>query len=146
MLPFFLCNPAANNCDPGDMGDPLNGEFGGNVILRPRVLVKSESSADVDYYRGVLGLRGAFGDGWKWDVHGQHSRSDARYTQDVIYQDAIASQTLRTRSCVGTVTAIRGAECIDIDFTDPRQLRGDVQIGRAHVELQSLMRISSDVC
>src|SRR5690606_4652945 len=53
------------------------------------------------------------------------SRSDASYTQDVIYQDALASQTLRTRSCAGTVTAIRGVECIDIDFTDPRVLRGD---------------------
>ncbi len=126
MLPFFLCNPAANNCDPGDMGDPFNAEFGGNIILRPRVLVKSESAADVDYYRGVLGLRGEFGGGWKWDVHGQHSRSDASYTQDVIYQDALVSQTLRTRSCVGTTTAIRGVPCIDIDFTDPRVLRGDL--------------------
>jgi len=126
MLPFFLCNPAANNCDPFDMGDPFNGEFGGNLILRPQVLVKSESRADVDYYRGVLGLRGTFGSGWKWDIHGQHSRSDARYTQDVIYQDALASQTLRTRSCTGTVTAVRGAECTDIDFTDPRVLRGDL--------------------
>ncbi|WP_168454144.1 TonB-dependent receptor plug domain-containing protein [Sphingopyxis microcysteis] len=124
MLPFFLCNPAANNCDPGDMGDPFNAEFGGNIILRPQILVRSESSADVDYYRGVFGLRGTFG-GWKWDVHGQHSRSDASYTQDVIYQDALASQTLRTRSCAGTTTAIRGAPCIDIDFTDPRVLRGD---------------------
>ncbi|WP_168707773.1 TonB-dependent receptor [Sphingopyxis sp. PAMC25046] len=125
MLPFFLCDPTQYNCDPGDLGDPLNGEFGGNLILRPRVLVKSESRADVDYYRGVLGLRGDFGAGWKWDVHGQHSRSDASYTQDVIYRDALASQTLRTRSCAGTVTAIRGAECIDIDFTDPRVLRGN---------------------
>jgi iron complex outermembrane receptor protein len=126
MLPFFLCNPAANNCDPGDMGDPLNAEFGGNIILRPRVLVKSESRADVDYYRGVLGLRGQIGAGWKWDVSGQHSRSDASYAQDVIYQDALASQTLRTRSCVGQVTAVRGVPCIDIDFTDPRVLRGDL--------------------
>ncbi|MBK6412582.1 TonB-dependent receptor [Sphingopyxis sp.] len=126
MLPFFLCNPAANNCDPFDMGDPFNGEFGGNIILRPRVLVKTESQADIDYYRGVLGLRGELGGGWKWDVHGQHSRSDASYTQDVLYQDALASQTLRTRSCVGTVTAIRGVPCIDIDFTDPRVLRGDL--------------------
>jgi iron complex outermembrane receptor protein len=125
MLPFFLCDPAQYNCDPGDLGDPLNGEFGGNLILRPRVLVKSESSAGVDYYRGVAGLRGQFGGDWTWDVHGQHSRSDARYTQDVIYQDAIASQSLRTRSCAGTATAIRGVPCIDIDFTDPRVLRGD---------------------
>lgn len=125
MLPFFLCDPTAYNCDPNDVGDPLNAEFGGNLILRPRVLVKSESQADVDYYRGVLGLRGEIGGDWKWDVHGQHSRSDASYTQDIIYQDAIASQTLRTRSCAGTTTAIRGVPCIDIDFTDPRVLRGD---------------------
>lgn len=125
MLPFFLCDPTQFNCDPNDLGDPLNAEFGGNLILRPRVLVKSESEADVDYYRGVLGLRGEIGGGWKWDVSGQHSRSDASYTQDVIYQDAIASQTLRTRSCVGTSTAIRDVPCIDIDFTDPRVLGGD---------------------
>lgn len=125
MLPFFLCDPTAFNCDPGDLGDPLNGEFVGNLILRPRVLVKSQSEADVDYYRGVLGLRGTIGAAWKWDVYGQHSRSDARYAQDIIYRDALASQTLRTRSCAGTVTAIRGVPCIDVDFTDPRVLRGD---------------------
>lgn len=124
-LPLFLCDPTQFNCDPNDLGDPLNAEFGGNLILRPRVLVKSESEADVDYYRGVFGLRGEIGGGWKWDVSGQHSRSDASYTQDVIYQDAIASQTLRTRSCVGTSTAIRDVPCIDIDFTDPRVLSGD---------------------
>lgn len=125
MLPFFLCDPTAYNCDPNDMGDPFNAEFGGNLILRPQIVVKSESSTDVDYYRGVLGLRGEIAGGWKWDVSGQHSRSDASYTQDVIYQDALASQTLRTRSCAGTTTAIRGVPCIDIDFTDPRVLRGD---------------------
>lgn len=125
MLPAFLCDPTAFNCSPGDLGDPLNAEFGGNLILRPRVLVKSQNEADVDYYRGVLGLRGTIGATWKWDVSGQHSRSDASYTQDIIYRDALASQTLRTRSCAGTVTAIRGVPCIDVDFTDPRVLRGD---------------------
>src|SRR3546814_11084265 len=102
------------------MGDPLNAEFGGNLILRPRVLVKSQAQADVDYYRGVLGLRGELGGGWKWDVHGQHSRSDASYKQDVIYQDAIASQTLRTPSCAGPNTAPRGPHGIDTNSTDPR--------------------------
>ena len=94
------------------------------MCIRDRV--KTESQADIDYYPGVLGPRRELGGGWKWDVHGQHSRSDASYTQDVLYQDALASQTLRTRSCVGTVTAIRGVPCIDIDFTDPRVLRGDL--------------------
>lgn len=128
ILPLFFCDPSVDNCDPGDAGDPFNAEFGGNFLLRPLVLTKSDFSTDVDYYRGVLGLRGDFGDalpGWSWDIYGQYSRSDADYTQDVIFQDSLDSQSFRTRSCVGLTTRINGLPCIDIDFTDPRVLRGD---------------------
>ncbi|ALJ12818.1 TonB-dependent receptor domain-containing protein [Sphingopyxis macrogoltabida] len=136
LVPFF-CAPAPNgpgnrlqgdNCDFGDAGDPFNSEFGGNFLLRPLVLAKSDFSTDVDYYRGVLGFRGDFGgflQGWNWDIYGQYSRSDADYTQDVIFQDSLDSQSWRTRSCVGLTTRINGLPCIDIDFTDPRVLRGD---------------------
>lgn len=124
MLPFFLCDPTRYHCDPMGMGDPFNAEFGGNFILQPRITVPAQTRTDVDYHRGVLGLRGTLG-GWKWDVYGQHSRSDARYTQDVVYQDALDSQSFRTRSCAGTVTSVRGVPCIDIDFTDPRVLSGE---------------------
>lgn len=127
-LPFFFCDPSIDNCSPFDAGDPFNAEFTGNFLLRPLILAESDFSTDVDYYRGVLGFQGDFGgtlSGWTWDIYGQHSRSEASYTQDVIFQDALDSQSFRTRSCVGQTTRINGTPCIDIDFTDPRVLRGD---------------------
>lgn len=127
-LPGYFCDDTVFNCAVGDAGDPINSAFSGNFLLRPVMLVKSDFGTDVDYYRGVLGLRGDFGgflSGWNWDVYGQYSRSDASYTQDVIYDDALYTQELRTRSCAGLVTPVRGVPCIDIDFTDPRVLAGD---------------------
>ncbi|ALH80293.1 TonB-dependent receptor plug domain-containing protein [Sphingopyxis macrogoltabida] len=127
-LPLLFCDPSVDNCDPFDAGDPFNSEFTGAFLLRPLVLAKSDFSTDVDYYRGVLGFRGDFGgflSGWNWDVYSQYSKSDASYTQDVIFQDSLDSQSFRTRSCVGQQTRVRGVDCIDIDFTDPRVLRGD---------------------
>jgi iron complex outermembrane receptor protein len=127
-LPILFCDPSVDNCSPGDAGDPFNSEFTGAFLLRPLILAKSDFSTDVDYYRGVLGFRGDFGgflSGWNWDIYSQYSKSDASYTQDVIYQDSLDSQSFRTRSCVGQQTAVRGVNCIDIDFTDPRVLRGD---------------------
>jgi len=119
---------AAFNCNGADAGDPFNNEFAGNFLLRPLILVDSDSDTNIDYYRGVAGLRGEFGgflSGWNWDIYGQYSRSDATYTQDVILADAINTQDFRTRSCVGLVTAVTGTPCIDIDFTDPRVLAGN---------------------
>lgn len=127
-LPFFFCAPSDFNCSPFDAGDPFNNEFGGNFLLRPLVLTDSDFSTNVDYYRGVVGARGDFGDflsGWNWDVYGQYSKSDASYTQDVILADALFTQDFRTASCVGLFTPVTNTPCIDIDFTDPRVLRGD---------------------
>jgi iron complex outermembrane recepter protein len=96
--------------------------------LRPLVLTKSDFATDIDYFRGVIGARGEFGGalkGWNWDIHGQYSRSDGSYTQDVIFEDSRFTQDFRTGSCVGRTTTIRGVPCIDIDWTDPRVLRGD---------------------
>jgi iron complex outermembrane recepter protein len=127
-FPGAFCTTADFNCVVGDAGDPFNNEFGGNFLLRPLMLTKSDFSTDVDYYRGVVGARGDFGgglSGWNWDIYGQYSRSDANYTQDIIFADSLFTQDFRTRSCVGRVTPVRGVPCIDIDFTDPRVLRGD---------------------
>ena len=110
-------------------GDPMNTEFQGDVILIPLVITDHfDSSTDVDYYRGVLGAKGDFGsgflNGWYWDAYFQHSRSEGEYTQDIIFQDSVDTQELRVESCVGTVTAVRGVPCMDVDFTDPRVLAG----------------------
>jgi iron complex outermembrane recepter protein len=106
-------------------GDPLNKEFGGAVLLQPIVQSdRADFATDVDYYRGVLGARGDLGS-WNWNTHVQYSRSDGSYTSDVLFADSLAKQELRTKLCAGTTTAVRGVPCIDIDFTDPRVLRGD---------------------
>ena len=101
---------------------------GGQFLLRPLVLTGADSGTDIDYYRGVVGARGEFGGfakGWYWDTHVQYSRSEGDYIQDVTLADSVFTQDFRTRSCVGLVTPVTGKPCIDIDWTDPRVLRGD---------------------
>src|SRR3546814_13586178 len=66
MLPFFLCDPTALNSDPPDLGHPPKAEFGGNLLLRPPVLVQSQAHAAIDYYRGLLGLTAQLGGGGDW--------------------------------------------------------------------------------
>lgn len=121
------------NCDPTSTGDPLNDGFVGNYFLLPIVPVKTFINTKVDYYRGVGGLQadldGVFGQalsGWKFDSYVQYSRSDGDYTNHRILLDAVRTQEFRSRRCLpGQVTAIGGVPCIDIDFSDPRVLRGD---------------------
>ncbi|MET0588447.1 MAG: TonB-dependent receptor [Novosphingobium sp.] len=127
MLPFVLgLSPV-----PGQ-GDPLNQEFSGEVLLQPIIATgRADFDTKVDYYRGVAGGRGDFGENgflstWTWDAYVQYSRSDGTYTSDVLYQDSLSPQNLRTGLCAGTVTAVRGAPCMDLDFTDPRVLRGEL--------------------
>jgi iron complex outermembrane recepter protein len=123
-LPAFFCDPSPGgdfNCRTTDAGDPFNSEIQGNFLLQPLALTESDSGTNIDYYRGVLGARGDFGDslaGWYWDIHGQYSRSEGDYFQDVIFADSIYTQAFRTRSCVGLVTPVRGVPCIDLDFTN----------------------------
>jgi iron complex outermembrane receptor protein len=128
-LPAFFCDPAVDfNCQTTDIGDPFNNEFSGQFLLFPLVEYEADSGTDIDYYRGVFGARGEFGgfaSGFSWDVHGQYSRSNGDYFQDVALSDSVNTASFRTRSCVGLVTPVTGKPCIDLDFTDPRFLRGD---------------------
>lgn len=124
-LPYYFCAPTDFNCSPFDAGDPFNNEFEGNFLLRPLVAVDADSGTDIDYYRGVVGARGEFGNGLAWDVHTQYSRSDGEYFQDYTRADSIFTQDFRTASCVGLETPVEGLPCIDIDWTDPRVLAGD---------------------
>ncbi len=106
-------------------GDPINVGFTGDQLLLPVVVTDHfDSHTEVDYYRGVAGIRGKLGflPSWTFDIYGQYSRSDGSYTSDIIYQDAVDAAEYRTQSCAGTVTSIRGVPCIDINYTDPRVL------------------------
>ncbi|HEX8379062.1 MAG TPA: TonB-dependent receptor plug domain-containing protein, partial [Allosphingosinicella sp.] len=112
----------------GTAGDPFAPGFSGEVLISPTTITDHFDTAQrVDYTRGVFGARGDLGflSGWSWDAYGQYSRSKGIYETDVIFDDAVDSQDFRFESCVGTVTAVRKVPCIDINFTDPRFLRGD---------------------
>ena len=113
----------------GAGGDPVNG-FTGDYYLSPTPVTDHfDQSQRVDYIRGVAGVRGdlrLFSNNWKWDVFAQYSRSDGEYTSDVILKDALESTNYKTESCVGQTLAVSGRKCIDMDFADPRVLRGDL--------------------
>ncbi|MFL6721570.1 MAG: TonB-dependent receptor domain-containing protein [Sphingomonas sp.] len=127
-LPFFFCDNTVFNCTRTGAGDPFNSDWAGNFLLFPLILVKADSGTDINYYRGVVGARGDFGNflhGWSYDIYGQYSRSSGTYFQDYTRADAIFTQDLRTRSCVGLTTPVSGLPCMDIDFSDPRVLAGN---------------------
>jgi iron complex outermembrane receptor protein len=105
------------------------GGWGGINLLSPTAITNhNDSSQSVDYYRGVAGLRGNFGteSNWRWEVYSQYSRSQATYRTEQILQDAYDTGYFQFGSCVGTVTPISGRNCIDIPWTDPNFLRGDL--------------------
>ena len=127
-LPYFFCD--GSTCDPNAVGDPLNKGFTGANLIQPVIYAPFNSGTNVNYYRGVAGLRAnldnILNNGFA-DFHVQHSRSDGDYYRQIIYRDAIefGVAELRTDLCAGTVTAIRGVPCIDINYTDPRVLAGN---------------------
>lgn len=115
---------------PGSGGDPVTGFTGLNLLSATPITDHFDQSQTVDYARIVLGLRGDIGggflEGWKWDLFGQYSRSDGEYTSDVILDDAVNSTSFKTSSCVGTNLPVSGRPCIDVDFTRPAFLAGDL--------------------
>jgi iron complex outermembrane receptor protein len=110
---------------PGAGGDPVTGFTGLNFLSATPITDHFDQSQKVDYTRLVAGLRGEFS-GWNWDVFAQFSRSDGDYTSDVILDDAVNSTSFKTSSCVGSNLPISGRPCIDVDFTDPDFLAGNL--------------------
>ena len=129
-LPYFFCDYVTNpNCVTAK-GDPFNSEFTGEQLLEPIVIAPANSSTDVKYLRGVAGIHADLSNllhNGFFDFYYQHSKSDGDYARDIIFRDAIefGVAEFRTQACAGTVTAIRGVPCLDIDYTDPRVLAGN---------------------
>ncbi|AKH42608.1 iron complex outermembrane receptor protein [Altererythrobacter atlanticus] len=124
----------------GPTGDPFGmgagnafnywgGGFTGLNLLSPTGITDhDDSSQEVEYYRGVAGLRGDFvaAPGWSWQIHGQYSRNIGHYRNERILEDALLTSENQMASCVGAVTPISGRPCIDLPWTDPYFLAGDL--------------------
>lgn len=119
-------------------GDPQSAGWTGAQYLSPTPITDhSDSEIDVDYQRYVAGLRGDLKSGWNWEVSLQYSKSDGDYTLDQIYNDSIRDTNITFEgfggvpyvpqaTCVGTVSSVRGAPCVDIPWFDPAFLNGEV--------------------
>jgi iron complex outermembrane recepter protein len=124
----------SENFDTAGFGDPFATGFSGSMLISPTAITDhSDTSQQVDYARGVIGMRGDVGSlgdvlfrNLSYDVHIQYSRSSAEYSSDQILDDAVDSQDFRTGSCVGTFTPISNRPCIDINWVDPELLRGNI--------------------
>ena len=66
----------------------------------PIALVDMDMDQQVDYTRGVLGIRGSLdvGRGWDWEISGQVSRSDATYGGNFFYADRVYATAGMTAS------------------------------------------------
>jgi iron complex outermembrane recepter protein len=112
-------------------GDPLPNGFTGDAFFSPTAITDwADNSQKVDYIRAVGGARGEFGDplaGWEWELVTQYSRSEGTYWSQQILDDAIDSQDFRTELCApGELLPISQRPCIDINWTDPEFLRGNL--------------------
>jgi iron complex outermembrane receptor protein len=142
---FWTYNTTPNYAQSGGQffdSDSLAVGFSGPFILSPTPVTDwNDSSQDVRYARGVLGARGGFSafglKDWTWDIFGQYSRSDGRYMDQVIFQDAIDALTTaslfdfvagnpnHTGPCEGQILPVSGRVCHDVNFYDPNFLAGN---------------------
>lgn len=109
------------------------GFTGVNLLSPTGITDLSDNSQQVDYYRGVAGVRGEISSkgNWTYDIHAQYSRSIGRYRSQQILQDVYDTGYFQTSSCVGTVTPISGKQCIDLPWTNPYFLRGELTPAQA---------------
>jgi iron complex outermembrane receptor protein len=87
----------------------------------------SDSKQKVDYWRGVGGFRGDFGNflkGWSYDAYVQYSHNKGLYSNEQILQDAIDASYFQTASCVGQTLPVSGKQCMDLPWLDPYFLFG----------------------
>ncbi len=89
--------PTVSAFIPGAMRPDTGTPFVGSTIL-PIIPSTSDNDQQIDYYRGVVGIRGNFGNAgflstWDWDLFGQWARSDGDYQTDSYYADRVAAVT-----------------------------------------------------
>lgn len=92
---------------------------------------RSSSYQEIDYLRGVIGLRGTMGN-WDWDIYGQMTRSDATYSFGPrLYLDRFVALNSAGTACTNTPLGgnVSGFNCSalpgGIPWTDARVLAGN---------------------
>ncbi|MBI5939937.1 MAG: TonB-dependent receptor [Caulobacterales bacterium] len=78
-----------------------------NQTFVPIIPLASDRDQEVNYWRGVAGIRGDFGSmfsGWDWDIFYQYSSSDADYGADIIYNDRVLATTGGFRTTIDPTT------------------------------------------
>lgn len=140
-------NPWAPSFVPDNCLDPVTGTYtascgGPGAVARPIAIIPFGTSVDVDYWYGVAGLRGGFGNSgllssWSWDMHLSHSLSDGTYTRDTVdarnVEDAgDARSDIRhvLDPDTGQVTCIRPsgstAPCVPINYFSADFMNGNL--------------------
>lgn len=117
------------------------GWFGAQFHSPTAITDHSDSWIEVDYMRYVAGLRGEFGDStWSWDGSISYNTSEGDYKDEIIFGDSIYDSEWRrgpgprpqdfddfgggSGTCVGTVSSVRGAPCVDIDWFSEDLMNG----------------------
>jgi len=105
------------------------GWTGWNWLSPTAITNHADSSQRVDYWRGVGGLRGDLGGflkGWSYDTYVQYSHNKGIYKTEQFLQDIYDVSSFQTASCVGTTLPRSGKQCMDVPWTDPNFLLGNV--------------------
>jgi len=105
------------------------GWHGYNVLSPLTITNHYDHAQQVDYWRGVGGLRGDLGGflkGWSYDAYVQYSHNKGLYKSEQFLQDIYDSTYYQTASCAGTTLPFSGKQCIDLPFGDPFWLRGEM--------------------
>lgn len=113
-------------------GNTFPGTFTSLLPIIPLATLRDQT---IDYYRGVVGVRGEFGNtGWDWDVFGQWSKSEGEYGTDIIYNDRVNAVT-GAGGCNQALIAISGGQCASlaapIPWTSQRILEGQFNANEA---------------
>ena len=107
-------------------GSTLSQGWRGAQWLSPTPITDhADNSVEIDYARAVVGFSGEVGR-FNWDISGQYSVSDGDYISDRIYDDSVTSSWFANGSCVGQVTSVRGAPCMDPRWLDPGFNNGEL--------------------
>jgi iron complex outermembrane receptor protein len=92
----------------------------GLTPVYPVIALPQDSEQHVDYYHALGGARGKFSVGnylsdWDWDIYGSFTRSQAKYSQDIIYNDRVLATT-GAAACNPNPTGgnISGFSCSDL--------------------------------